>query len=588
MTGPSISRVRDLRLALGWGALWGAALGLWLVAPSLVALHRLVPRSASEWLVLEGGLVALFATGGALLGVVAGTPLVVWRNGRGKDYRDASVAFALAMPPLLIVVYLVWSAGIEWFALRGLSVVAAYRPVFARLAVMLLAWAAASFLAYRILVRAPRPARRAIAISLVGGLALAGGGALAARGEAPAPPAESLPPLVPLRPAADRSPTLFVGIDGANWRTLRPLLDRGALPTLGGLAERGVAGDVTAIWPPHWSAPAWAAILSGHPREETGIYEDLAVLAPGLPPFQAPLVLDLVLNPIFSMELLLAKAGILRLAHPTREMLRHPPFWEPLTDAGVRTAVVRFRFTFPADGAANVLVTDWAGEDQWSVAGVHLAAPPEALAAPAGEAEELLDPFRDGVSPAPPLDRFVPDPGRAKPSDAAIHPIEMLRFAADIDARTLEASHRILQRRPDTEILAVYLGGLDTVQHAFWQYRFPEDFPADPPASRDVAELGAAPDRYLLWIDEELGRLIAAFPSPPNVVVVSDHGYEAIHDHALWKGWHAADGGIFLAAGPDVPNGQDRREVSYLDIAPTLIGLAGFAPPAALPGTPLF
>ncbi|MGH7823187.1 MAG: alkaline phosphatase family protein, partial [Candidatus Binatia bacterium] len=299
--------------------------------------------------------------------------------------------------------------------------------------------------------------------------------------------------------------------------------------------------------------------------------------------------LDVFLNPIYSLELLLSEARVLRLAHPPREMLRRPPFWEPLSRAGVRSAVVRFRFTFPASGRADVVISDWAGQDQWSVAGVDTDAEEHELATPAAAAHELLAPFvKEAIARTPPLTDFVADPDRPKPVGAKIHPLEMLRFALEIDARTLEATHAILRRDRDLGVVAVYLGGLDSVSHAFWEYRFPEEFPRDPPAAPDVAAFSGVIERYLSWLDGQLGELAAAFPSPPNVIVVSDHGYEAIHSHVLFRGWHAARDAIFLAAGPDVPRQSARIDVSYFDIAPSVIELAGFAPPEALTGRSLF
>ena len=85
--------------------------------------------------------------------------------------------------------------------------------------------------------------------------------------------------------------------------------------------------------------------------------------------------------------------------------------------------------------------------------------------------------------------------------------------------------------------------------------------------------------------DGELGRVVAAFPTPPNVLIVSDHGHEADVMSRVWRGRHAADG-IFLAAGPDIRQGGS-VEASYLDVFPTVLSLLRLPIPPEQPGRAL-
>jgi predicted AlkP superfamily phosphohydrolase/phosphomutase len=121
----------------------------------------------------------------------------------------------------------------------------------------------------------------------------------------------------------------------------------------------------------------------------------------------------------------------------------------------------------------------------------------------------------------------------------------------------------------------VHIGGFDNACHAFWQYRFPEDFPADPPDAGDVKNYGPVIDRYLEFIDKRLAKLLAAFPVRPNVIIVSDHGHGPIDTATLWRGHHASPG-LFIAAGPDVLKSSEILKVSYYDIVPTILDLTGF------------
>jgi predicted AlkP superfamily phosphohydrolase/phosphomutase len=304
--------------------------------------------------------------------------------------------------------------------------------------------------------------------------------------------------------------------------------------------------------------------------------------APGLPRFYAPLVVDVLLDPFYVVEWQLIGMKVMRVMHPPRPMVQRPPVWELLDQAGVATGVVRFDFTYPAAARHGLVVSNHVGRDNWT----FVRAQPgvgEASVSPPGLANDLLAPFaEDRPFDEALLDAILPSADRVgNPFDLAI-----LRNAIDIDDRSFEAALAMLRARPDLPFLALYLSGLDEVCHGFWEYRFPEAYGASAPPAEDVARLGKVIDRYLQFLDGRLARLVAAFPTPPNVVIVSDHGHEAVLDHPVWRGWHSAIG-VFIAGGPDVGRRSGRLGVSYYDVVPTVVDLLGFAPPAGAHGESL-
>jgi predicted AlkP superfamily phosphohydrolase/phosphomutase len=64
---------------------------------------------------------------------------------------------------------------------------------------------------------------------------------------------------------------VFVGIDGATWRILDPLIEAGKLPVFERLKNEGTYGDLrsTACYV---SPPAWASMMCGYAPEKTGVY----------------------------------------------------------------------------------------------------------------------------------------------------------------------------------------------------------------------------------------------------------------------------------------------------------------------------
>ena len=73
------------------------------------------------------------------------------------------------------------------------------------------------------------------------------------------------------RIAASTAPVVFIGIDGADWEFIDPLLSRGELPNIRRLKEEGSHGRLRSI-PCFVSPPAWATMLTGALPERTGVY----------------------------------------------------------------------------------------------------------------------------------------------------------------------------------------------------------------------------------------------------------------------------------------------------------------------------
>ena len=72
----------------------------------------------------------------------------------------------------------------------------------------------------------------------------------------------------PLEPGAGR--VVFVGVDGAAWRVIDPMLRKGELPHFASLVERGCRGSLKSLYP-SWSPVIWTSIATGVPVREHGI-----------------------------------------------------------------------------------------------------------------------------------------------------------------------------------------------------------------------------------------------------------------------------------------------------------------------------
>jgi hypothetical protein len=567
------SRETDgLLLSSAWGAVWGGTLGSWLVAPALFASHRLHAQSVLDATVLVLVTTILLAILGAVLGIFGGfIPVAIETHAEG--FRNRAWAYGLFLGPITVLAYVgdailthsisfrsAWSGATAY--LDDLMVVL---PAVAVGSIVLIAL-------YRLAI-VRRRQRVSWLIATLCAVALAG--MIASGGILRSQPSAAF---VKLRSSGSvsKAPLLFIGVDGATWRLLQPAIRNGEAPTLARLVEAGVNGTIEAQWPPYWSSAAWASIVTGLPREITGVYEDLAAQAPGLSPFQVPLTPTLSLMPFFSVRTVLRETHLIRFTPPPRAVLNGTPIWQLLHDRGVSAAVVRFRFTYPPDGQADIVISDWTGHDEWDGLGVRHSTGPETVS-PRGQAETLLAPFRSSAPFDPGLlNRLLPGATPPTPETDYYDPVNALFTASDIDARTFAASRAIVREHPRQPFLAVYIGGLDGVEHAFWPYRFPQDFSTDIPSAKEVQRLGPVIDRYVHYVDSQLADLLSQYAAPPNVVIVSDHGHGATTLEGRWRGWHTKDG-IFVASGPDVRRRSQPVRVSYYDVVPTLASLAGFS-----------
>ncbi len=571
---------RSARAATAWGALVGPLFGVWMIAPRVLRAHYLAVDGLQTWLVISAFFVVTFLALGLLLALVSSYGLAGLASLKRSSPTLPVEPFlwtALSLP----VTYVLVSAAIQGTFFRqfpswadlGLTALwlGAFGPILCAGD-----WTMRHLAGARVDSRRTRVAMM-LAATVVGLVVL---------------PIRTVPPrfrsghTVPaLAPAAAKphAPLLVIGLDGGDWRVLRPLIERGDLPTLSRLVHTGVSGDVHALWPPYWSTPAWGAIVTGYGQDQLGVHEDLGAVAPGLPPFEVPLTLDLASNPAFLAEFALIQAGVIEPAPMSRDQLPRPPVWERLTEAGKRTAVVSFPFTFPARGQATYVVSNRIVPDLWAEFGVKPGSRDE-LVSPRKKAASLLkwfDNTRGGDASL--AATLLPQGAWPMPLDAAVDPVAALRVASDVGVRLFKVTDDIVRRDRQLDVAMMYFGDLDIISHAYYPYRFPEDFPLHPPAAADVAALGPVMDRYLVWFDRQLGNLIGAFPTPPNVIIVSDHGFEAASHVTLWRGWHSPRG-VFLAAGPGIAHDATVRDVSYFDIVPTMLDLLDLKPALDLEG----
>ncbi len=347
------------------------------------------------------------------------------------------------------------------------------------------------------------------------------------------------------RPAR-RARVVLVGLDGADWNLIDPLLARGRLPNLKRILERGSSARLRTLTPV-LSPVLWTSIATGKRPEKHGIVDFLAT----------------------SRE-----TG--EKIPVTSNLRRARPLWHILGDHGLRSNVVAWWATWPAEPLRGFLVSDRVAyqlfgleENRDEAAGKTY--PPELYAR-----IRALVRSPDEVGDAE-VERFIPELRRA--GLAKRYPDLIRDFRALLaSARSYTDIALMLLREEPADFSAVYLEGIDTSSHLFMRYR--------PPRPADVSEaearwFGRVVDRYYEHEDEVLGRLMAAAGPEATIVVCSDHGFRSDRNRppgdARIGGGRAAEWhrkyGILALAGPEVARAPRLEDASLLDLAPTLLAL---------------
>ncbi len=331
---------------------------------------------------------------------------------------------------------------------------------------------------------------------------------------------------------------IVIGVDGCDWEMLGPLVEAGELPNFQRLMERGWHGSLLTT-EPMISPRIWTTIATGKVPEKHGIlgFVDLN----GVPVNAA--------------------------------MRSAPAVWEIVSGHGGVVGVTGWYVTWPADDVNGFMVSDR----------VHslLRGPLQFLHTIQGQpTNERLRSF-GSFAFDPGYKRFDKDDKRYQQNRIVDEPLRWGYLRDEIYAGV--AGFFIPQYDPDFS--AVYLRGIDFVQHFFWQYSDPEPFgtvtPEDVTSYRDVIP------NYYRYTDRLLGRLLESVGDDTNVLLVSDHGFQPRLElnprMPQLTGMHHRQG-VVIGAGPAFRMLGRFDDATILDIAPTCLAVLGLAVPDDMDG----
>jgi predicted AlkP superfamily phosphohydrolase/phosphomutase len=258
--------------------------------------------------------------------------------------------------------------------------------------------------------------------------------------------------------------TLIIGLDGATFNIIDPLVKAGCLPNLSKLMAQGVHGTLNA-WPNMNSASSWSSIVTGYNPGQHGI-QDFG---------DAPLQSRSKWHPMTASE------------------RKKDPFWRLLSAAGHYVGVLNVPISYPADPIHGFML---AGMDSPSIHSPGFAHP-----------RDLLDELqRHGID-------YIIDVSNLSvisQRDPYHYPATVQRM---VDARARTILH-LMKTRPWDILMAVFTAP-DRIQHYFYP---------DPQGSVDNPDW--IPIRSLYkQIDSFFGEVFTLIDESTTVLIISDHGF---------------------------------------------------------------
>jgi hypothetical protein len=386
-----------------------------------------------------------------------------------------------------------------------------------------------------------------------------------------------------LQPSGQR--LLVVGLDGADWRYIDPLMARGELPNLKRLVETGVRSSLATLLPTR-SPALWTTMVTGKDPADHGIEGHTVVHARGgRHPMPGPedLARGFGLPRLYAW---LQERGEIVTSPATSLERRVPAFWNITTALDSPLDVINWWATWPAEAILGRMVTDRTYFWRWAVRGYgdvdEAMTFPETLYAQL--APMIMRPDQVGLDQARQF-MDVDAETFASTEDSSYKHHELLsefRYYYSMFETHRRIAAYFLERAqaeavPPSDMMVIFRL-VDMICHSSLKFsELVEDHLQSSP--EDVRRFGQAVTEAYRQVDHVVGELVTGF-GEGNVVVISDHGFrlEGKKNKRQRYNHQSGPSGIFLASGPAFSQGEV-GELSLFHIMPILLATKGFPVP---------
>ncbi len=335
---------------------------------------------------------------------------------------------------------------------------------------------------------------------------------------------------------------LLIGWDGADWRVILPLLEKGEMPHLERLVNNGVMGNLASLQPT-LSPMVWTSIATGMLPDKHGI---------------------------LGFTELDASTGRSR---PSTSLSRKvKALWNMLSQRGLDTHVVNWFCGHPAEPVNGVCV---------SALYPHLnrRPPDQPISLPVGtiHPEELKETLAELLVRPEEIDSQTIALFVRRFQEVDQHNDRRLEIIAQLLAKCFSvhaAATWILENRP-WNFLGVYYQTIDNFCHGFMRFHPPRQSQVN---EREFELYGDAVNSAYRLQDLLLGRLLQLAGDDATVIICSDHGFHTgeLRPTRLARipagpAEEHRPVGMVAMKGPDIKRDELLHGANVLDIAPTVL-----------------
>lgn len=345
---------------------------------------------------------------------------------------------------------------------------------------------------------------------------------------------------------------LLIGWDAADWQMIDPIMARGQMPNLRRFLDEGVRASIATL-NPIISPILWNSIATGKRADKHDI---LGFVEPD-------------------------GKGFIRPVSSTSR--RAKAIWNILSQNGLRSAVVGWYASYPAEHINGVIVTD-RYQHAHTTFGDKLALD-ERAAHPESVLETLAD-LKVGINDitGDQAVAFIPEI-QSIDHEKDPYPAALAQLLAECS--TIHNAATWLIEHETWDFMAVYYDAVDHFGHGFMEFHPPR---MDHVSDEDFRRYQHVMTSAYRFHDLMLGRLLELAGPETTVIILSDHGFQNGNMRPrLFKdpqtgrkhgaglnpiAWHRPFG-VLAARGPGIRKGEEVNSASLLDICPTILTLLG-------------
>lgn len=275
---------------------------------------------------------------------------------------------------------------------------------------------------------------------------------------------------------------IVIGLDGATFEVINPLIEQGLLPTLAKIKESGASGILNSTFPPI-TGPAWLSLATGKNPGKTGVFDFRNIKSPQ----------SFELKPLSSLEFRSNRC-----------------FWDYLSAEGKRIGIFNYPMLYPPYYINGFMIGGLGSPERGNIA-----YPSELM----GELTKISRGYKIIIP-------FIRDYYTNKPA----------LFLKDLN-RLLEDQIKIIHyllNRGKLDLFVFVLSVTDFLQHHMWNYW--EEY-----KTNRQSKYGREFVQVWTRVDELIGSLLEKEPDS-HFLIVSDHGFGTLDGYFCINKWLEQEG----------------------------------------------